>query len=325
MSQTPSKLTLLLPTTPYVLAYSLPLLLLSVLLTFAGTFLTIDRSRSFTPRNDASTYSSLPVAFDHPKKKRRFSWLLEGGIGGLASGYAFGRMSFLSHQYLQVYIDNCVFSSPSLYPPCSSHTCDIFLCCAIFQIIPCCLDLILYRHHLPCRTIQVRRCAIIECIRRVGRLPHSSLFMPDKQHNNSVLFSLSLCVILHPSLTPRVIFITVITILLMVLVLISTVIPRLSTLLLHPLLRLCTSSTGAFGLVLSIALLAKSQIDPWADIWERLWVQDGDGWGSGKEQGLSAAWGVFLSVGIIADWAFHRWLGECPDEVRFSAFVQCVF
>jgi len=104
MSQTPSKLTLLLPTTPYVLAYSLPLLLLSVLLTFAGTFLTIDRSRSFTPRNDASTYSSLPVAFDHPKKKRRFSWLLEGGIGGLASGYAFGRMSFLSYQYLQVYI-----------------------------------------------------------------------------------------------------------------------------------------------------------------------------------------------------------------------------
>lgn len=167
MSQTPSKLTPLLPTTPYVLAYTLPLLLLSVLLTFAGTFLTIDRSRSFTPRSDASSYSSLPGAFDHPKKKRRFSWLLDGGIGGLASGYAFGRMSFLSHQYLQVYIDNYVFSSPSLYPPCSSHTCDIFLRFAIFQIIPCRLDPVLYSYHLHCRTIQVRRCAIIECIRRV--------------------------------------------------------------------------------------------------------------------------------------------------------------
>jgi hypothetical protein len=86
MSQIPSKLTLLLPTTPYVLAYTLPLLLLSVLLTFAGTFLTIDRSRSFTPRSDASSYSSLPGAFDYPKKKRRFSWLLEGGIGGWRAG-----------------------------------------------------------------------------------------------------------------------------------------------------------------------------------------------------------------------------------------------
>ena len=218
-----------------------------------------------------------------------------------------------------------IFSSPSLYPPCSSHTCDIFLRCAIFQIIHCCLDLILYRHHLPCRTIQARRCAISQYIRRVRRSPHSSLFMTDKQHNNSALFSLSLCVILHPSLTPRVIFTTVITILLTVLVVISTFIPRLSTLLLHPLLRLCTASTGAFGLVLSSALLAKPQVDPWANIWERLWVQDGDGWGSGKEQGLSAAWGVFLSVGIIADWALHRWLGECPDEVCFLVAVRCVY
>ena len=115
MSSTPSKLTLLLPTTPYVLAYTLPLLLLSVLLTFTGTFLTIDRSRSFTPRSDASSYSSLPGAFDNPKKKRRFSWLLEGGIGGLASGYVFGRMSFLSYQYPPVYIDHLhLFKSISL-------------------------------------------------------------------------------------------------------------------------------------------------------------------------------------------------------------------
>ncbi|EDR13191.1 uncharacterized protein LACBIDRAFT_292432 [Laccaria bicolor S238N-H82] len=278
MSSTPSKLTLLLPTTPYVLAYSLPLLLLSVLLTFAGTFLTIDRSRSFTPRSDASNYSSLPGAFDSPKKKRRFSWLLEGGIGGLASGYAFGlHLSTLLVLLIPATSSSAALSSKSF---------------VAVWILSCIVTTFLSGRYS-------------EYIRR---------------HNNSTLFSLSLCVILHPSLTPRVIFTTVITILLTILVLISTVIPRLSTLLLHPLLRLSTASTGAFGLVLSIALLAKPQVDPWANIWERLWVQDGDGWGSGKEQGMSAAWGVFLNVGMIADWALHRWLGECPDE-RWDSYL----
>jgi len=83
-------LTTLLPTTPYLLAYSLPLLFLSLLLTFAGAFLTLDRSRSFPPRYDA-----IPSAFDRPKNTK-LSWLLEGGIGGLAAGYAFGGMS---HQF----------------------------------------------------------------------------------------------------------------------------------------------------------------------------------------------------------------------------------
>jgi hypothetical protein len=77
-------LTTLLPSTPYLLAYSLPLLFLSILLTFAGTFLTLDRSRSFPPR-----YDTIPGSFDR-RNKTKFNWLLEGGIGGLAAGYAFG-------------------------------------------------------------------------------------------------------------------------------------------------------------------------------------------------------------------------------------------
>lgn len=77
-------LTSLLPSTSYLLAYSIPLLLLSVVLTFAGTFLILDRTRSFAPNYDA-----LPGAF---KRARKFSFTLEGGVGGLAVGYAFGGM-----------------------------------------------------------------------------------------------------------------------------------------------------------------------------------------------------------------------------------------
>lgn len=75
--------------TPHLLAYTIPLLLLSVLLTFAGTFLTLDRSRSFP----SSSYAPVPLpgAFDGPKKKTKITWALQGGVGGLANGYIFGR------------------------------------------------------------------------------------------------------------------------------------------------------------------------------------------------------------------------------------------
>ena len=84
MQQPGVQLLTLLPSPAYVLSYSLPLLLLSLILTFAGAFLTLDRSRSFAPRYDA-----LPGGFD-PRDKRKFHLSLEGGIGGLASGYVFG-------------------------------------------------------------------------------------------------------------------------------------------------------------------------------------------------------------------------------------------
>ena len=78
-------LTSLLPSSSYTLAYTLPLLLSSLCLTFAGAFLTLDRSRSFPPK-----YDSIPGDFIAQKRPRKFHWLLEGGIGGLASGYVFG-------------------------------------------------------------------------------------------------------------------------------------------------------------------------------------------------------------------------------------------
>lgn len=54
------------------------------MLAFAGTFLTLDRSRSFVPHYDA-----IPGAF---MKNKKFKFSLEGGIGGLAIGFAFGGM-----------------------------------------------------------------------------------------------------------------------------------------------------------------------------------------------------------------------------------------
>jgi hypothetical protein len=78
----------LLPTTPYTLAYALPLFVISILLTFAGCFFTLDRTRSFTPaphvqpspRSGQSLFSRLQHLY------------LGGGIGGLCAGYAFGGM-----------------------------------------------------------------------------------------------------------------------------------------------------------------------------------------------------------------------------------------
>ncbi|CAE6442429.1 unnamed protein product [Rhizoctonia solani] len=61
---------------PYRLIYALPLLLLSILLLFAGTFLTLDRTRSFASSSDV--------------KKTAPSYRLESGIGGLVIGWVLG-------------------------------------------------------------------------------------------------------------------------------------------------------------------------------------------------------------------------------------------
>jgi len=72
----PITLISLLPSS-YRLIYALPLLLLSLVLTFAGAFLALDRTRSFSPSKDVQ----------HKIKK---FWVLEGGIGGLVLGWMFG-------------------------------------------------------------------------------------------------------------------------------------------------------------------------------------------------------------------------------------------
>ena len=78
-------------------------------------------------------------------------------------------------------------------------------------------------------------------------------------------------------------------------------------------LRLACASSGAFGIVLSIAIM--SRVSAWANVWERLWVEDGDDWGTSKERGLSAAYCLLLTTGLVSDWFFHLKFGENPDEV----------
>ena len=92
-ASTPTELTDLLQFTAYRLTYALPLLVLSTLLTFAGAFLTLDRTRSFRPRRDPP---HVPGDFNLTKRSRRVRFYLQGGLGGLAIGYSFGRMSTCS-------------------------------------------------------------------------------------------------------------------------------------------------------------------------------------------------------------------------------------
>lgn len=75
----------LLPNTPYTLAYALPLFFISVILTFAGCFLTLDRTRAFP-----STGQAQGAPLQRSALSRLRSLYLGGGIGGLCAGYAFG-------------------------------------------------------------------------------------------------------------------------------------------------------------------------------------------------------------------------------------------
>lgn len=81
-------------------------------------------------------------------------------------------------------------------------------------------------------------------------------------------------------------------------------------------LRFANASTGSFGLVLSIAILVRNTA--WGNVWERLWVSDGDGWGTSREKGLSAAYCLLFCAGTACDWLLHIKLGENPDEVSIA-------
>lgn len=269
-----SNLTSLLPTVPYTLAYTLPLLLLSTLLIFSGAFLTLDRTRSFAPKAGRPDYSAVG-GLELKPKKRRFSLFLGGGVGGIAIGYTFGvHLSTL----LALLIPGKT-SAAALSP--NSFLAVWILCTLLTMFLG-------------------------------GRYRSAALLFAGLE--GGAIVALGLSVILHPSLLPRLILFCISTLLLTLLIGASALIPRLTATLLHPVLRVCTSAIGSFGLVVSIALLSNPRIDGWANVYERLWVHNGDLWGGGKEKGLSAAWGIMWILGIAADWALRRYLGECSDE-----------
>jgi hypothetical protein len=113
-------LTDLFPSTAYLLAYALPLLFISIPLAFAGAFLTLDRTRVFTPRKDAGYEADTTLMNGSFQKSRKMLLLLEGGLGGLAGGYVFGRAYSFTRDN-EIVVEN--LHSPCLYIPCVSNTC----------------------------------------------------------------------------------------------------------------------------------------------------------------------------------------------------------
>ncbi|KAJ7083717.1 hypothetical protein B0H15DRAFT_911772 [Mycena belliarum] len=257
-----STLTSLLPSSSYLLAYSLPLLFLSILLTFAGTFLTLDRTRSFPPER----YGVLPGAFE---QKKRLQWLLEGGVGGLAGGHAFG-------VHLSTFLSLMVPAISTSAPLNSKSFLAVWL-------LSCIITTFL-----------------------AGRWRYFALTFAGI--SGGALFALAVSVIIHPNLLARIIITAVFTSTSTLFVLLP--IPHVQ----HSAMRFATASTGAFGLVLSIAIL--SHIPAWANVWERLWqAQDlSNTWGTTKEKGLSVGFCLFFVAGIACDWLLKRKFGECPDE-----------
>ncbi|KAF8639381.1 hypothetical protein AX17_001537 [Amanita inopinata Kibby_2008] len=292
-----TELTTLVPSTTYTLIYALPLLLISLLLIFAGTFLTLDRTRSFAPKGKYFSTAS----YDLRRKKRWRWWWLEGGVGGLAAGYVFG-VHFVT--FIVLLVPN-VSTSASLSPKAFA---------AVYLISACITATLAGRYKI---------CAIL----------FASL-------SSGVLTALALAVILHPPLSARLVLLAIITPLLALpTTIIGSLSPHLSLTnqrpsfatksarFLHPLLRFCSASVGAFGAVMSLSLMLRPPATSWANIWERLWIHDGEGWGTSQEKGLSAAWCFFTCLGILCDWALRKWLGEDPDQKwddYLSSYVEAL-
>jgi len=81
----------------------------------------------------------------------------------------------------------------------------------------------------------------------------------------------------------------------------------------HASLRFAAAWLGAFGIILSISILAG--ISQWTEIWARLWVPWDASWGTSQEKGLTAAFIGLAAAGCASDWLLKRQFGECPDEV----------
>jgi len=118
--------------------------------------------------------------------------------------------------------------------------------------------------------------------------------------------ALALSVSLHPSLVTRRIFVA----LLVSISCILTMAPFARTQ--RHSIRLAASASGTFGLIVSIALLA--HVQPWSNVWERLWISDGNGWDTGNERALSAGYWLILIAGCSTDWALKKYFGGNPDE-----------
>ncbi|KAF5376805.1 hypothetical protein D9757_008905 [Collybiopsis confluens] len=284
MSAVPS-LTSLLPEKSYLVAYSVPLLLISLILAFAGAFLTLDRTRKFRPRYDAlpGNYVLENDVRSFGRVKVIFDWFanLEGGLGGLMLGYAFG-------VHLSTFLSLLVqAASPSVSPLSPVSFIPTYLLSGLFTLV------------------------------LAGR--YSILALLFSSISGAFTFALGVSIIIHPNLRTRVVLVSVIVTLLSVAVGCCSFIPALRSFK-HPLIRFSTSAVGAFGVTMSISLLS-STASSWSSPYSHLYLDTSPvtapsslEWGTPAEKGFSVLFCVLLLLGTTCDWALWKKFGECPDE-----------
>ena len=137
--------------------------------------------------------------------------------------------------------------------------------------------------------------------------------LPIAKAYTSYTLALSISVIAHPPLLSRIILSAIFAPLGSIFTLLPF--PHCSRIA----LRIASSSLGAFGVVLSIALFRRNLA--WGDIWDRLYLHDSLAWGTSTERGLSAAYCLLFLSGMAVDWYLHRRIGENPDEVRVESIL----
>ena len=134
----------------------------------------------------------------------------------------------------------------------------------------------------------------------------------------SCTLAVALGVIVHPSLLSRIVLVALFAPLGTILCLLPFA--RYS----RPAFSVAAASLGAFGMVVTIALF--SHDSSWSNVWNRLWIQNGSGWGTSAEKGLSVAFCFLLCAGILCNWYLHTKIGENPDEVSTitsQAYTVC--
>ncbi|KAJ3807090.1 hypothetical protein F5876DRAFT_48779 [Lentinula aff. lateritia] len=281
LSSSSDSLSTLFPSSSYLLAYTLPLLLVSLILTFSGAFLTLDRTRIFRAKNDMYIMPGSLGKKTKGLKLLKRMMVLEGGVGGILLGYAFG--VHLS-TFLGLIIPNITSSSLS-----SGAFIAIWVLSALTT-------------------------AILAARYSVAALGLAGL-------SGGALSALGVCIIIHPPLEARVVFTIVVMVVSVIAIMLSAFIPSLTKFKHPLLRFTASSTgsfgvTMCISLLSSSSFSSSSasSLQSWSSPWSHLYLSASSTWGTSTEKGFSALLCILILAGTVCDWAFWRKWGECPDE-----------